>query len=233
MPVFSVQDVLKHPPFTKLDLIARFAPPSVVDVNAVKRAEQDLAVAKERLAADLETMNRPHEIGSRCLRGDGIGGILEHVLDAAILIGQADMGYIQNLDLAAGDLPGVVERGCPDPCLGLWEHLRCDQGLLEKTLRRGERAEIEDIVTSWALGDTPTQMALTEAGCRGVCGRHGLHRIGLQGIAVSRVAPSPMIGTQSRYDRRRQLPSDITDDPARAYRGGGGALADGSRPDDG
>ncbi len=135
-----------------------------VDINRVKKAEQDLASAKERLAADLDAMTRLHEIGSLFLLEGVTPTIFDEVLDAAISISDADMGYIQRLDAATGKLKIMEQRGFKRSWLNAWERVELSGGSFGLALKRGERLHIDSVGDSKFFAGTPILDGLLKAG---------------------------------------------------------------------
>lgn len=135
-----------------------------VDINPIKKADQALAAAKERLATDLEAMTKLHEIGALFVRRGGLQDILDEVLDAAILITKADMGSLQLLDPATGQLKIRAHRGFKKAWLDFWEHVDESKGACGAALKRGERVIVEDVANSPIFAGTPALDVQVKAG---------------------------------------------------------------------
>src|SRR6202453_1895136 len=73
--------------------------------------------ALERLAADVAALRRLHEISTKLSAHSDIATLLGEVLDAAIAVTGTDMGNVQLLDPASGELRIIVQRGFSDSFL--------------------------------------------------------------------------------------------------------------------
>jgi signal transduction histidine kinase/CheY-like chemotaxis protein len=76
-----------------------------------RRAETDLAAAKERLTRDLEAMTRLHRLSTHFVREGALQAVLEEIVDAAIAIARADAGDIRLLDPGSRKLRVEARRG--------------------------------------------------------------------------------------------------------------------------
>ena len=80
------------------------------DISDRKRVEQELATAKDRLAAGLDVMTRLQGIGAAFVRGGDLSAVLGEVVETAITITRADKGHIQILDPATGKMTVTSQR---------------------------------------------------------------------------------------------------------------------------
>ena len=93
----------------------------VVDVTDNKRAEWELAAAKDRLAADLDAMTRLQKIGAIFVEKGDLSEVFDEIVEAAIAISGADKGNLQLFDTTSGSaqhsgaprfrsaIPGILE----------------------------------------------------------------------------------------------------------------------------
>jgi PAS domain-containing protein len=139
-----------------------------VDINPVKKAEQELAAAKERLAFDLETMTRLHRIGTLFVRKGSLDEILDEVLETAVFITRADLGNLQLLDPASRRLRIRAQRGFKKPWLEFWNNVDPARGTCGTALKKGERVIVEDITQSPRFADAPELDVQLKAGVRAV-----------------------------------------------------------------
>ena len=97
------------------------------DITERKRAEQELAAAKDRMASDLDAMARLHKISTKFVSQGDIRTMLDEIVETAIAITHADMGNIQLFDAQVGKsqdhgaprlraaIPGLLEHGPQRP----------------------------------------------------------------------------------------------------------------------
>jgi hypothetical protein len=77
-----------------------------------RRAEEGARMSRERLL-DLDAMQRLHRVSMRFFDEEGLQGVLDEILDAAIAITEADFGDIQVLNARSSELEIVAARGFP------------------------------------------------------------------------------------------------------------------------
>jgi len=120
----------------------------VRDVSERKRTETRLLASDSRLAAELQEMNRLHELSNRLLATRDLRSALDEVLDAAILLLDADYGNIQLYNPHKKGLEIVVQRGFPQAFLDTFRLVGVeDNTACGRALRSGERIVIEDVLT--------------------------------------------------------------------------------------
>ena len=129
-----------------------------VDINLLKKAERDLATAKDRLTTELEAMKRLHEIGASFLQVGELQVILEKIIDAALLFTNADMGNIQLRDPESGKLKMRVHRGFQKDWLDYWDIVDENRGTCGAVLRKGERVIVEDVRKSPLFSGLPATL---------------------------------------------------------------------------
>ncbi|MHA7065587.1 PAS domain-containing protein [Azospirillum argentinense] len=125
-------------------------------------------LAERERAKDLDAMTRLHKIGAMFVRKGDIAPVLAEIVDAAIAIADADMGNIQLLAPATGDLRIVAHRGFPQWWLDFWDTVALGQGVCGTALERGERVIIENVETSPIFIGTPALDIQLRAGVRAV-----------------------------------------------------------------
>lgn len=125
-------------------------------------------LAERERAKDLDAMTRLHKIGAMFVRKGDIAPVLAEIVDAAIAIADADMGNIQLLAPATGELRIVAHRGFPQWWLDFWDTVARGQGVCGTALERGERVIIENVETSPIFIGTPALDIQLRAGVRAV-----------------------------------------------------------------
>jgi PAS domain S-box-containing protein len=114
------------------------------DITALKLAEAELKRLKDELAADLDSMNRLHELSTRLLATDGLQPLLEDVLDSVIELQHADFGVVQLYNSVARTLEIVAQRGFTHDFLNHFGAVD-DDTAWGHALHRRKRVIIEDV----------------------------------------------------------------------------------------
>jgi PAS domain S-box-containing protein len=140
----------------------------VVDVTERKRAERELAAAKDRLAADLDAMTRLQKIGAVFVQKGDLRAAVEEIVEAAIAISGADKGNIRIFDTTSGKLVIQAQRGFERPFLDFWNTVEEGMGACGAALQRGERVIVEDVTQSPIFAGTPALDVQLQAGVRSV-----------------------------------------------------------------
>jgi two-component system CheB/CheR fusion protein len=126
-----------------------------VDINRLKKAEQEVSAVRDGLSNELEAIQRLHEIGASFLRGGQLQPILEKVLDAAVLFTKADMGNIQLLDPETGRLKIRIHKGLSKDWLDYCDAVDQGLGASAASLKIKQRVIIEDVTTSPIFAGSP------------------------------------------------------------------------------
>jgi hypothetical protein len=155
-----------------------------VDINPVKHAELELALAKERLAADLDSMTRLHELGLLFLRGGSLGTVLDEVLGLALAITGSQLGCIQLPQGPGGRLRVAVQRGLEPGAIAAWEGVETGRGMLGAILAGTERTQVEDLRASPLL---PASPALETLAASGVAAFQSSPLVGHRGALLGRI----------------------------------------------
>lgn len=141
----------------------------VTDMTTRRRAEEIARLyerSKERLL-DLDALDRLQRIGTRLVRHDDEGSLLDEIVDAAIAITEADFGAIQMPDPRTGELRVVVQHGLPSSWVAHWNGVSPGRGAAVTALERKERVIVEDVRTSELL-DSRTRVVHQSAGITAV-----------------------------------------------------------------
>ena len=136
----------------------------VIDVTARKRTEQELATAKDRLAADLEAMTRLQNVSGTFVR-EGETPAFAGVVESAVAIARATKGDMLLFDTATGKFSMAAHYGLERPFIDFWSSEQSET--LAAILRRGQRVIVEDVALSSNLSPTGRD-ALLKAGVRGL-----------------------------------------------------------------
>jgi len=163
----------------------------VIDVTARKRAEQELAAAKDRLAADLDAMTRLQRIGAVFVREGDLPAVLGEVVAAAIAISGATKGNIQLLNQASGNLDLAAQRGFDQTFLDYWDSARPGAGACGAAMRLGQRVIVEDISNSPIFAGTPDLDAMLQAGVQAAQSTPVMSRSGKLLAVLSTHFPAP------------------------------------------
>src|SRR5262249_20779643 len=136
----------------------------VIDVTDNKRAERELAAAKDRLAADLDAMTRLQKIGAIFVEKGDLSAVLEEVVEAAIAGNGADMGAPQLFDTTSGKLGIVARRGFDQRFLEFWNTVQEGQGGCGASLESSNRVIVEDVNHSPIFAGSPALDVQLQAG---------------------------------------------------------------------
>jgi PAS domain S-box-containing protein len=135
------------------------------DITARKQAEVALRDSQEKLAS---AMQRLQTLARLSVREGDLNQVLAEILKTAIAISGADMGNMQLLDPATGELQIVAQRGFPHWWVDYWDAYSHRQGACGMALERGERVIIEDVEKSPIFLDTPALDIQRRAGVRAI-----------------------------------------------------------------
>ena len=136
----------------------------VIDVTARKRTEQELAAAKDRLAADLEAMTRLQKISGTFVR-EGETPAFAGVVESAVAIARATKGDMVLFDTSSGKFSMAAHYGFERPLLDFWTGDQTDA--FSAVLKRGQRVIVEDVALTSALNPIARDVLL-KAGVRGL-----------------------------------------------------------------
>src|SRR5215510_6687255 len=136
----------------------------VIDVTDNKRAECELAAAKDRLAADLDAMTRLQKIGAIFVEKGDLSSVLDEVVEAAITISGADMGALQLFDATSGKLAMVARRGFDQPFLEFMNTVQEGEGDCGASLESSNCAIVEDVDLSPGFAGSPALDFQLQAG---------------------------------------------------------------------
>jgi PAS domain S-box-containing protein len=140
----------------------------LVDVSDSKRAERELAAAKDRLAADLDAMTRLQKVGAIFVEKGDLREALDEVVEAAIAISGADKGNLQLLDATSGKLTIAAHRGFEQQYLEFWNSVQEGEGACGTALESSKRVIVKDVNLSPIFAGTPALDVQLQAGVRAV-----------------------------------------------------------------
>ena len=140
----------------------------VIDVTRRTHAEQELAAAKDRLAADLDAMTRLEKIVAMFVREGDLSAVLAEIVQTAIAITGAAKGHLQLFDKNLGRLVIAAHHDFKQPFLDFWNTVEEGKGACGTALKSGERVIVEDVTLSPIFMFTPALDVLLQAGVRAV-----------------------------------------------------------------
>jgi diguanylate cyclase (GGDEF)-like protein/PAS domain S-box-containing protein len=116
------------------------------DITDRKHMEEALRATDARLTAELEAMNRLHDLSTRLLTLPNLRSAMEEVLDASIAMLDAAMGCIELYNPQTGTLGIVAQRGFRQDFLDYFREARVDGGSASAgVMKTGQRVIIEDV----------------------------------------------------------------------------------------
>ena len=131
-----------------------------------ERAEIELTLVKDELAADLKTMVRLHELSTRLLKTSEPQPLLEEILDATIELLNADFGDVQVCNPQSKALEIVAQRGFKQDFLDHFANASQESGACGRALSQRARVIIDDVETD--PGFVPHRQIAASVGFRGV-----------------------------------------------------------------
>src|SRR2546427_6402386 len=134
----------------------------VIDATSLKRAEQELAAAKDRLAADLDAMTRLQRISATFVREGGSPPLAE-IVEAAVAIARAGKGDMRLFEATSDKFTIVAHRGFEPPFLDFWTTEQ-SKGTYSAALKCGQPLIVENITVSPSFIGTPELDAMLQAG---------------------------------------------------------------------
>jgi PAS domain S-box-containing protein len=136
------------------------------DIAQRKRAEAELLALKDRLGADLVAMTRLHELSTKLQAMTDLHQVLAEILDATILLQEADFGNVQIFDLETRTLEIVAQRGFRAEFLEHFAAVKEESAACGRALMQGQRVIIEDVAIDAAFA--PHRAIAARAGFRAV-----------------------------------------------------------------
>jgi len=112
-----------------------------------ERAEIELTLVKDELAADLKTMLRLHELSTRLLKSNELQPLLEEILDATIELLNADFGNVQLCNPQSKALEIVAQRGFKQDFLDHFANASQESGACGRAMSQRARVIIHDVET--------------------------------------------------------------------------------------
>jgi diguanylate cyclase (GGDEF)-like protein/PAS domain S-box-containing protein len=117
------------------------------DITDRKQMEETLRATDARLTAELEAMNRLHDLSTRLLALPDLKTALDEVLDASIAMLDAAMGSIELYNEHTGMLEIVTQRGFHQDFLDHFRMARIDDGgsASAMVMKSRQRVIVEDV----------------------------------------------------------------------------------------
>ena len=131
-----------------------------------ERAEIELTLVKDELAADLKTMLRLHELSTRLLKSTELQPLLEEILDATIELLHADFGNVQLCNPQSKALEIVAQRGFKQDFLDHFANASQESGVCGRAMSQRARVIIDDVETD--PGFAPHRQIAASVGFRAV-----------------------------------------------------------------
>ena len=162
----QARDELEHRVNDRTRQLSAINTELIKEITERERAEIELTIVKDELAADLKTMSRLHELSTRLLATPEVQSLLEEVLDAAIELLNADFGNVQLCNPESRALEIVAQRGFKRDFLDYFASVTEESAACGRAAQRGDRVIIEDVRTDKAFA--PHLHVAATAGFRAV-----------------------------------------------------------------
>lgn len=119
---------------------------------------------KNRLEIELSIMKRLHHISTRFICENNSQDLLTEIVEAAVIITNANMGNIQIYDERSSSLKIVAHSGFKNPFLEFFSTVHVGQAACGAAMKLKERVIIEDVTQSPIFMNTPSLEVMLEAG---------------------------------------------------------------------
>jgi PAS domain S-box-containing protein len=114
--------------------------------------EEQLRENQRQLAFEVDAMRRLHELVNRLLGCNDLHTALQEVLDAAIILMEADMGNVQLFDTRSRTLQLAAQRGFREEFLEYFRSIDVDfDTVCARAAEHGHRVIVEDVQTDPAF----------------------------------------------------------------------------------
>jgi two-component system CheB/CheR fusion protein len=168
------------------------------DITERKRLETELSRSDTKLGQYLDVISRLHAVGTMYSGESTLQAVLAEVVDAAIAISGADMGNVQLIDSASGNLVIAAHRGFEASWIEFWNTASTDAGACRAAFKKHERVIVEDVAESPIFSDPSAREMQLTAGVRAV-------------QSTPLIDPSGrLIGVLSTHFRSRHRPDERT-----------------------
>jgi two-component system CheB/CheR fusion protein len=168
------------------------------DITERKRLQNELANTDEQWAQYLDAMVRLQSVAVVYSGQRSLEPILDEIVEAAIAISGADMGNIQLVDSASGQLKIAAQRGFQPAWIDFWNDQTNNRGACSVAFETRKRVVVEDVTASPIFKGTPALEVQLRAGVRAVQSTPLLDRSGR------------LIGLFSTHFRAPHRPSERT-----------------------
>ncbi len=159
-----------YPKLGDRDLLISYFPiesPAGIDrVACVLRDITERKRGEARVTADLAALTRMHALSGRVLETGGLQPLLKEIMEAAVAVAGAEMGFLQLLK--NDSLRIVANHGHRQPFLQFFASAENEASVCGEAARRGKRVIVSDVETSSLFIGTPSLPVLREAGVRAV-----------------------------------------------------------------
>jgi len=140
--------LLRIRPYRTLENQINGAVLALVDIDNLRRTEQELRDSQSQLQRELTAMNQIQALSLQLFSSLDLNQALNEVLEAAIAILQTPMGFVLLYDAEQDQYKIAAQQGFEPQTLEqfeeLWTHNRSTYG---RSLKQGERVIIEDVQT--------------------------------------------------------------------------------------
>lgn len=138
--------LLRIRPYRTVDNQIDGAVVALVDIDNLKRTEQELRDSQTQLEMELFAINQVQALSLQLFTSADLNQALSEVLDATIAIHHTEMGYIQLYDLEHNTLEIVAQRGFDENALTYLRNMPLDEAsTYYSVLSSGQRIIVEDV----------------------------------------------------------------------------------------
>jgi PAS domain S-box-containing protein len=133
------------------------------DITERKQEEEELKAVKKSLAAEVEALIKLHSLSNRFILKDNLKNIYGEILDAAIVLTQADKGSLNIYNQQNDCLEILEHRGYETHFLNHFKHIQIGERTSGKAFKRRKRIIVDDVARTTIYIETDRK-ALLNAG---------------------------------------------------------------------
>ncbi len=135
---------------------------SLRDITERKQREKELKEVKESLAAEVEALIKLHSLSSRFIFKDNLKNTYREILEAAIVLTQADKGSIRIFNEQKNCLEILEQRNYDIPFLNRFKYTQIGERASGKAFKHRQRIIVDDVSQTSIYFETDRQVILAE-----------------------------------------------------------------------
>ncbi|MHB8126189.1 MAG: PAS domain-containing hybrid sensor histidine kinase/response regulator [Desulfitobacteriaceae bacterium] len=133
---------------------------SLRDITERKQKEEELKAVKESLATEVEALIKLHSLSNRFIFKDNLKNTYREILDAAIVLTQADKGAIQIFNEQKNHLEILEQRSYDMHSLNHFKHTLIGKRASGKAFKQRKRIIVDNVLHTTVYVETDRQAIL-------------------------------------------------------------------------